>query len=301
MAARRASSRRWGVDRRDTVLSLRSAATARLSPPRLRSRTFDPACPPEPSVLWADRGFHYWPGSCWRASDASPMASSSTPAKRSSECWASHSVRPRRRARARRGAPVRPGRRSPRAAPPRGRPRRRAPRASRSLPSATISLGPNRSTATRRQLCTPSPRRAPGRTARARRPARTRRRPTGTPSTSAWSCQPVEEDAAHAESGDRVGRVLFLPLARMAADDHEAGGRPRAVAGPREGLDEQREPLDRGEAADGEHHHAVDEWRNVLGADSATLPAAWPRTPAARLLRRAPLATESTRDRRRAG
>ena len=50
----------------------------------------------------------------------------------------------------------------------------------------------------------------------------------------------------------------------MAADDHETRGRLRPVAGRHEGLDEQREPLYRGEAADGEYHHAVDEWREVL-------------------------------------
>lgn len=33
-----------------------------------------------------------------------------------------------------------------------------------------------------------------------------------------------KEDAAHAEPGDRVGGVFPLPLARMAADDDEAGG-----------------------------------------------------------------------------
>jgi hypothetical protein len=38
-------------------VSLSQRPTARLSPPRLRSRTFDPAIPPSGQLVRADRGF----------------------------------------------------------------------------------------------------------------------------------------------------------------------------------------------------------------------------------------------------
>ena len=62
-----------------------------------------------------------------------------------------------------------------------------------------------------------------------------------------------EQRAGEPEALDRVGGVLALPLARVAADQDERGGlgHPRARLGER--LEQQPEPLDLGEAADVEH------------------------------------------------
>jgi hypothetical protein len=66
-----------------------------------------------------------------------------------------------------------------------------------------------------------------------------------------------EEDVLHPDAPDRLERMLALPLAREAADEHER--RAAREAGPRAGirLHEQRHALDLGEAADVQQHRRL--------------------------------------------
>ena len=66
-----------------------------------------------------------------------------------------------------------------------------------------------------------------------------------------------EVDVLRADARDRVLRVLALPLAREAADEHERRAAAEAGAGALVGLDQQRDALDLGEAADVEQHRRV--------------------------------------------
>lgn len=66
-----------------------------------------------------------------------------------------------------------------------------------------------------------------------------------------------QEDPAHPKPCNRVRRVLALPLAGMAANNHEDGGGARTVASASEGFDEQRELLDLREPACGQDCYSV--------------------------------------------
>jgi hypothetical protein len=59
-----------------------------------------------------------------------------------------------------------------------------------------------------------------------------------------------EEDVRDAEPADRLERMLALPLARVAADEDERAEPPECGLRTRVGADQERQPLDRREAAE---------------------------------------------------
>ncbi len=92
-----------------------------------------------------------------------------------------------------------------------------------------------------------------------------------------------EQHALEPEPVDRLGRVLALPLAGVAADEDQRGRRRHPLARLGERLEQQRQALDLREAADVDDHRPAAE-RVQLGlpvADAAGLLAG---PPAARLL-----------------
>ena len=91
-----------------------------------------------------------------------------------------------------------------------------------------------------------------------------------------------EEDVAYAETLDRLDRVLALPLAGVAAEENQGGGRREGIACLSEGLDQQSQPLHLGEAAAVEQRRPVQDREVLLGVADA--PGFGVRTPAARRL-----------------
>ena len=92
-----------------------------------------------------------------------------------------------------------------------------------------------------------------------------------------------EEDVARARGGDRVGGMLALPLAGIAAeqDQRRVGRQPAFALGARPRADQQPDALDRGEAADADRHGAARQRRDLgLGVADRALVLA--RRPAAR-------------------
>ena len=143
-------------------------------------------------------------------------------------------------------------------------------------PSSTISAGPEAVDRDRRQPAGHRPRRAPSRTARARRRGRRvagveeRRQlvvvvPAG------------EEDVAARRSPRRLGGVLALPLARVAADQHERRAAVDALAGAGERRGSSRPVrLTSVKRPTREEHRAVGQRRDSRPRCSATLPSSSP-------------------------
>ena len=153
-------------------------------------------------------------------------------------------------------------------------------------PGRTMSAGPKRSTATAGR-----PQAMPSTSAE---PNCSRTEASTTTSAAAKNARqrvvlvPAgEEDVARAGRADRVVGVLALPLARVAAQDHERrAGAGSRVARAGEGAHEQPDALDLGEAADREDDRR--RWRRrarLLGACSATEPSSLARPPAVRVAR----------------
>ena len=100
----------------------------------------------------------------------------------------------------------------------------------------------------------PSPPRRPGRrTRRWRASTITSEQARPSPSSSCPRQPTKNTSSMPSRSDDRV-RVLALPLAREAAPDHQRGGAFEAALRACVGADQQRDPLDLGEAAHEEQH-----------------------------------------------
>ena len=116
----------------------------------------------------------------------------------------------------------------------------------------------------------PSPPRSPGRTARAPTAARARRTRRGCPAARRWSCQPARW----------TSRAPMRAIASYGCSPSHSPGKPPTITsgarwlkpGPRAlvGLDQQRDALDLGEAADVEQHRRVGS--SMLGAERSVMP-----------------------------
>src|SRR5206468_5968402 len=92
-----------------------------------------------------------------------------------------------------------------------------------------------------------------------------------------------EEDVAHAGLADHLEWVLALPLARIAAQQHERRGPLEALVRARPRADQERQALYLGVTADVQQDRAVERVEVVVGIrDAALLPGV--RVPAPGLL-----------------